>query len=107
MDWIYLTLIVAFVCWSVQIVMAFRRQSNRISDQILAARSNQDDLEQQAQDLEAQAVELTVELKALQSETHSWDEKQKVFEEKVKSVQEKEAHARPSRHRVDLPPDES
>jgi len=102
LDWIYLILIVAFIVWSIQIVMVYRRQAENIELQIDATRNSQQDVVVQAEDYEARAEELTGQLADLKTESESLEKTEKGLEQEVNQYRQQNASRRPTRHRVQL-----
>ena len=107
MEWIYLVFIIAFVSWSVQILMVYRRQSERIDQQVQVAQTNQEELTQQAEDYEARVAELATELEELKGEVSDWEGREKAIQHQLHEHQERESIRNPTRHRVDRPDSES
>lgn len=101
MEWIYLILIIAFVTWTVQIAMVYRRQVNNIQVQIDLALNNQQDVAVQAEEYEARAEELVGELTDLKSEADALDKTEKGLEQEVNQYRQQQASRRPTRHRVE------
>jgi flagellin len=65
LEWVYLILILAFVAWSVQMLMTYRRQIDRLQAQIDLALTNQGEVSEQAEhyeNLSAEKKELLKEL---------------------------------------------
>ena len=100
MDWIYFILILAFVCWSAQIVMVYRRQSVRIDEQIEAARANQEGVAEQAETYEARAQELAGQLQELKEKASTLANTEKGLEAEVAKFRQQADSRRPTRFRV-------
>jgi len=101
MEWFFLILILAFVSWCAQMLMGFKRQSERIDAQIEATVSNDESIVQQAASYEAQVQEKEEERKELQTEEEKLAAQQNELESGVKELKQKDASRRPTRHRVD------
>ncbi|MGA1196582.1 MAG: hypothetical protein ACO36I_08810 [Candidatus Latescibacterota bacterium] len=101
MEWIYLILIIAFVTWTVQILMVYRRQVDNIQAQIEIALSNQQDVAVQAEEYEARAEELAEQLADLKSESDTLEQTEKKMEQEVNQFRQQQASRRPTRHRVE------
>ncbi len=101
MDWVYLILILAFLTWSVQMVLAFRRQATAIEEQIAQAQASLDEVSSQAQRYEAQAEERKAELRELEQNVQQLSAREKGVQGQIISLKENDAARRPTRHRVD------
>ncbi len=101
MEWIYLILIIAFVTWTVQILMVYRRQVDNIQAQIDIALNNQQDVAVQAEEYEARAEELAGQLADLKSESDTLEQTEKKIEQEVNQFRQQQASRRPTRHRVE------
>jgi predicted nuclease with TOPRIM domain len=101
LEWIYLILIIAFVTWTVQILMVYRRQVDNIQAQIEIALSNQQDVAVQAEEYEARAEELAEQLADLKSESDTLEQTEKKMEQEVNQFRQQQASRRPTRHRVE------
>lgn len=100
MEWVYLILIIAFIIWTVQIIMVYRRQVDNIQKQIDAAQVNQQDTLKQAEDFESRAALLVEELAEIKAEAETLDKTEKGLEEEVNQYRAQQASRRPTRHRV-------
>ena len=69
MDWVYLIWILAFIAWSVQMLVAYRSQVGRIQHQIDLALANQGEVSEQAEQHEVQAKEKKDMLNELESKS--------------------------------------
>ena len=101
MGWIYLVFIIAFVIWSVQILMVYKKQSERIDQQIQVAQTNQEEVTQQAEVYEARVAELATELEELKGEASDWEGKEKAIQRQLNENEERASRRNPTRHRVD------
>jgi predicted nuclease with TOPRIM domain len=101
LEWIYLILIIAFVTWTAQILMVYRRQVDNIQAQIEIALSNQQDVAVQAEEYEARAEELAEQLADLKSESDTLEQTEKKMEQEVNQFRQQQASRRPTRHRVE------
>jgi hypothetical protein len=101
LEWIYLVLIIAFGSWSIQIFMVYKKQSERIDQQIQVAKTNQEEVTQQAEVYEARVVELATELEELKGKESDWEGKEKAIQRQLSEHQERESRRNPTRHRVD------
>jgi len=101
LEWIYLILIIAFVTWTVQILMVYRRQVDNIQAQIEIALSNQQDVAVQAEEYEARAEELAEQLADLKSESDTLEQTEKKMEQEVNQFRQQQASRRPTRQRVE------
>lgn len=106
MEWIYLVLIIAFVVWSVQIVMVYRRQVSNIQTQIDVAFNSQQDVVLQAEEYELRAGEVAGQLADLKSELETLEQTEKKMEQEVNQFRQQQASRRPTRHRVETDADE-
>lgn len=102
MEWIYLVLIIAFITWTVQIIMVYRRQVANIQTQIENTRNSQSDVTVQAEEYEERARELASELADLKSEADGLGKTEQGLEQEVKQFRQDTASRRPTRHRVEL-----
>ena len=101
MEWIYLILIIAFVTWTVQIIMVYRRQVDNIQAQIDLAFNSQQDVVLQAEEYEARAEELAGQLADLKAEADTLEKTEKGLEQEVNQYRQQQASRRPTRHRVE------
>ena len=106
MECILLILILAFLIWSVQILMVYRKQVDKIDTQITLAQTNREEVTAQAETYEARGEELTEKLNDLKSEVESLEKTEKGLEKEVVQFQQQAASRRPTLHRVE-PTDES
>ena len=100
-DWVYLILMLAFLTWSVQMIVAFRRQAARIEEQIAQAQASYSEVCAQAEHYEAQAEERKVELRELEQNVQQLSAREKEVQGRIISLKENDAARRPTRHRVD------
>jgi chromosome segregation ATPase len=100
-DWVYLVLILAFVSWSFQMFIAYKRQATHIDGMIEHARRTQAETSEEADRYEAQAEELKEQQKALEDKAGELEGKETEIQSSLVGTQENSASRRPTRHRVD------
>ena len=87
--------------WTVQIVMVYRKQVEKIDAQVQMAQDNQAEVTEQAETYEARAQELATELEKLKGEIQSLEKVEKGLEKEVGQFLQQDASRRPTRHRVE------
>ena len=100
-DWVYLILMLAFLTWSVQMVVAFRRQAARIEEQIAQTEASHREVSAHAARCEAQVEEKKIELQRLQQNVQQLSAREKEVQGQIFSLKKSDAARRPTRHRVD------
>ncbi|MDP6040152.1 MAG: hypothetical protein QGG64_16500 [Candidatus Latescibacteria bacterium] len=106
MEWIFLILILAFIIWTIQLLMVYRKQVEKIDAQIHMAQSNQAEVTEQAERYEARAQELAGELADIKGEIDSLEKTEKGLEREVGQLGQQSSARRPTRHKVE-PQDDS
>lgn len=101
MDWVYLVLMLAFLTWSVQMVVAFRRQAARIEEQIEQTQASLREVCAQTERYEAQAEERKAQLQELAQNVQQLSTREKKVQGQIFSLKKNDAARRPTRHRVD------
>jgi len=101
MDWLYLALVLAFLGWSIQLVLGYRRQSAALAMQIQQAQVNQEEVMHQAESYEAQAEEKKAEQKELNKKLEETEAKEKELQKQIIALKQREASRRPTRHKVE------
>ena len=101
MEWVYLILILAFVAWSVQMLMAYRRQVDRVQTQIDLALTNQGEVSEQAEHYESLSVEKKEQLKELEEKAEELADKEKELQAQILGLKERTGGRSPTRHKVD------
>ena len=104
MDWLLLVLILAFVFWSFQMIIVYRRQIQRYDEQTMQVLANTDEVVAQVEKYEADHAEKKEELDTLREQAESLDRKEKEVGEKIKSLKEAGDGRRGSRFRLDADP---
>ena len=100
MEWVYLTLALAFLAWAAQMVLAYRRGAEIVAAQVAQARSNQEEILLQAECHETQAEEKKAELEELKGRAAELGGREKELQASILSLKQKEATRRPTRHKV-------
>ena len=101
MDWLLLVLILAFIFWSFQMIIVYRRQIERYDDQIAQVRVNTEEVLGQIEKYETEHTDKQEELDTLRTEAEGLDGKEKEVSEKIKSLQKAGEARRPTRFRLD------
>ncbi|MDA0749046.1 MAG: hypothetical protein O2954_21205 [bacterium] len=104
MEWVYLVLILAFISWSVQIILVFRRQSGRVDAQIAQFEATRSDVAQQAEQYENQAREKKETLQGLEQTAAELEKNEKELQTQISGLKGTDAARRPTRHKVEAPP---
>jgi predicted nuclease with TOPRIM domain len=96
-------LILAFIAWSVQMLVAYRIQVDRIQQQIDVAMANQGEVADQAEQHEAQAIEKKDMLKELEEKSEELASREKELKGQILGLKERTGGRSPTRHKVDAP----
>ena len=92
--------------WSVQILMIYRKQVDKIDTQITMAQTDREEVIAQAETYEVRGEELADKLNDLKSEVESLEGTEKGLQKAVVQFQQQATSRRPTRHRIE-PTDES
>jgi chromosome segregation ATPase len=101
MDWLLLVLTMAFLFWSFQMIIVYRRQIERYDEQIGQVRANADEVFSQVEKYEHGHAEKKAELEKMKSDTARLDTKKKELDEKIKALKSADEIRRPTRFRLD------
>jgi chromosome segregation ATPase len=105
MDWMLLVLIMAFIFWSFQMIVVYRRQIERYDEQIRQVRANAEEISEQIVKNESDHAEKRSELESLRLEAEGLDKTEKELDEEIKTLKSTDDGRLPGRFRLD--PNES
>jgi uncharacterized membrane protein len=101
LEWVLLILIIVFIIWSIQILMAYRRQGEKIDAQVQLAQANQMEILTQAEQYETRVAELSGKLEALKSKVDGLKKTEMSLTKEVEQYKQQESQRRPTRHKVE------
>ena len=92
-------MILAFMIWSIQILLVYRKQVDKIDAQIEQVETSRAEVLEQSETYEARGEELMAALNEIKSEVEGLEKTEKGLEREVEQFQN--ASSRPTRHRVE------
>ena len=101
MEWFLLGIVLVFMIWSIQILMVYRKQVDKINMHIDLAETGRAEVTEQAESYEARGEELMETLNDLKSEVESLEKTEKGLEREVEQFVQDASRGRPTRHRVE------
>lgn len=101
MDWLLLVLILAFLFWSFQMIIVYRRQIERYDEQIRQVRANAQEISDQIVKYESDHEVKRSELEKLRLEAEGLDQQEKEVGEKIKALKSVDDPRHPTRFRLD------
>ena len=101
MEWVLLILIIVFIIWSIQILMVYRRQGEKIDAQVQLAQANQTEILAQAEQYETRVAELSGRLEVLKSKMDGLEKTEMNLIKEMEQYKQQESQRRPTRHKVE------